>query len=160
MGGTVESRDTPMKMKATPLSWLGFVTGVLVIVSAWDGLQHFPDPCPCTGNPTTWEDLIEYLWPARPFPITAPIMLMPITTGLVAWRARRSARKSSAVAATLTALALVTVFVPFSFIKHSLTGTGWIDTPPWYWTWLMALGTVCMVWFGTQIASARGPRLT
>ena len=149
-----------MKMKVTPLSWLGFVTGVLVIVSAWDGLQHFPDPCPCAENPTTWEDLIEYLWPALPFPIAAPILLMLMTTGLVAWRARRSAMISSAFAATLAGLALLTVLIPFSFIEHSLTGTGWIDTPPWYWTWLMAFGTVCTAWFGLQIAVAHGSRPT
>ena len=39
-----------MKMKGTPLSWLGFVTGVLVIVSAWDGSAAFSRFLPLYGK--------------------------------------------------------------------------------------------------------------
>ena len=150
-----------MKMMVTALNWLGLVTSGFLIVSGRDGLLHFPDPFPGSSNPTAWENRIAYLWPLAtpPFPIPAPILVMLMTTSLVAWVTRRTGQKGSAFPATAAILTLGTSLIPFTFIHYSLTGTGWIDTPLWYWIWLMVFGAICMVWFGTQIALARDSRL-
>ena len=148
-----------MKVKATPLNWLSFIMSGLVIVSGWDGLLHFPDPFPGSANPTIWDSRITYLWPFTnpPFPVPAPILVMLMATSLLAWLMRRAARKTAAFTAMVTGLTLGTILIPLTFIHYSLSGTGWIDTPRWYWIWLMAFGTISTAWFGRQISLARDP---
>ena len=89
------------------------------------------------------------------FPVPAPILVMVVIAVGAAWVDLRSSGTRSAVSFILPVFALGTVLVPLGFIRHSLTGTGWIDTSHWYWIWIMVFGAGSAALFIRQLASGR-----